>query len=182
MHFAAYDFSGRTAGHGWARLGGWGRFRKCWRPKSGRLLATLVAVPWPHTPNEGRRITVIVIRVKVVESGRGPRLYRPRDPKQMKKGGLPLVVGDFRFPWSPFGPPWSPLGPPFAPVVSRWAPVVSQWAPVVSHWAPVGRRGLPLGGSINNNKHQKNIIKIIESGRGPRLYRPRDPKQMKKKV
>ena len=81
---------------------------------------------------------------------------------------MPDVVGDFVPPWSPFGPPWSPLGPPLAPVVSHWAPVVSFWPPVVCHWAPVGRRGLPLGGSINNNKHQKNNIRItIESGGVP---------------
>ena len=93
---------------------------------------------------------------QIVESGGGPRLYLPRDPKQMKKGGLPAVVGDFVLPWSPFGPPWSPLGPPLAPVVSHWAPVVFLWAPVVSHWAPVGRRGPPLGGSINNHHKKKH--------------------------
>ena len=66
--------------------------------------------------------------------GGGGRLYRPRDPKQMKKRGLQIVVGDFVLPWSPLGPPWFPIGRPLAAVGPRGL--------------PLGPRGLPLGPRI----------------------------------
>ena len=72
----------------------------------------------------------------IIESGGGPRLYLPRDPKHMKIRGLRPVVGDFVFPWAPVGPLWAPVGPrgpPLAFVGPRWPP-----------WAPVGPRGPPL--------------------------------------
>ena len=101
------------------------------------------------------------IRVRVIESGRGARLYRPRDPKQMKKGGLTLMVGNFELPWSPLGPPWSPVGPRWPP----WSPVVSRglllllplllllsWSPQI----PVVEGRLPSGCNNNNDNNNKN--------------------------